>query len=196
MLNCNFVCRWGDIILKVSSDGTEYLELNERQTKTRTGESTGDVRKVSPKMFATDDERNPVAFYKIYAQKRPSSMMDPDSPFYIAPRTVPLGNPITDQWFIKQKVGEKKLGNLLKSMAKKGGLNPDKRLTNHSARKHLVHKLRDADVSPTDIMQISGHKNVTSISNYSNMSERQQKKCSNILSNGNTMPAYSYWAYW
>ena len=30
--------RWGDVVLKINSDGREYLEYNERQTKTRTGE--------------------------------------------------------------------------------------------------------------------------------------------------------------
>ena len=31
------------------------------------------------------------------------------------------------------------------------------KLTNHSARKHMVQKLRDLGCSPTDILQISGH---------------------------------------
>jgi hypothetical protein len=34
-----------------------------------------------------------------------------------------------------------------------------------------------------DIMQISGHKNVASINNYSTLSEERHKKISNILSN-------------
>lgn len=46
--------RWGDIKLKNSSDGTEYLEYNERQTKTRTGENIVDIRQIKPKMFATE----------------------------------------------------------------------------------------------------------------------------------------------
>ena len=49
--------RWGDIKLKDSSDGTEYLEYNERQTKTRTGENIVDIRQIKPKMFATEDAR-------------------------------------------------------------------------------------------------------------------------------------------
>ena len=56
-----------------------------------------------------------------------------------------------------------------------------RKLTNHSARKHMVQKLRDSGCCPTDIMQISGHKNVQSIINYSNISLQTQKKCSNIL---------------
>ncbi|KAH3865700.1 hypothetical protein DPMN_028742 [Dreissena polymorpha] len=57
----------GDIKLKISSDETEYLELNERQNKTITGENLSDVRRVTPKMFTTNenDHRNPVALYKM-----------------------------------------------------------------------------------------------------------------------------------
>ena len=68
-------------------------------------------------------------------------------------------------------------------MAKDGGLDENKRFTNHSTRKHLVQKLRDSGIAPTDIMQISGHKNIQSVMNYSTMSEEKHKKCSNLLSN-------------
>ena len=59
---------------------------------------------------------------------------------------------------MKMTLGEKKIGGLLKAMAVDGGLDQNKRLTNHSTRKHLVQKLRDSGIAPTDIMQISGHK--------------------------------------
>ncbi|KAH3875693.1 hypothetical protein DPMN_038968 [Dreissena polymorpha] len=45
----------------------------------------------------------------------------------------------------------------------------------------MVQKVRDAGCCSADIMQISGHKNVLSIINYSNISLQTQKKCSNIL---------------
>jgi hypothetical protein len=35
----NFAFRWGDITQHIDSDGSRYLELNERQTKTRTEEN-------------------------------------------------------------------------------------------------------------------------------------------------------------
>ena len=49
-------------------------------------------------------------------------------------------------------------------MAEKAGI------TNHSARKRMIQKLNDTDIPPTHIMQISGHGNVQSINNYSNVS--------------------------
>ena len=64
--------------------------------------------------------------------------MDSDSPFYVACRTVQLHDPEKEIWFINQHVGQKKLGKMMKMMQTEGKLNPAKRLTNHSARKHLV----------------------------------------------------------
>jgi len=134
-------------------------------------------------MFANheDPERDPINIYKLYAQKRPVDFSGVDDPFYLAPRTIPVLSK-SDQWFTKMKIGEKKMGGLLKTMAADASLD-SKRLTNHSARKHLVKKLRDSGVAPTDIMQISGHKNIQSVLNYSEMSEPKHKECSNILAN-------------
>ncbi|XP_053393690.1 uncharacterized protein LOC128555440 [Mercenaria mercenaria] len=178
-----YFLRWGDIQLETGSDGIEYLRLQERQTKTRTGSNVHDVRQITPKIFATadDPERCPVGMYKLYKSKRPQTFCEPDHPFYIAPRTSSqtIDN---NTWFMKIKLGEKKLGSLLKIMAADGGLDESKRLTNHSTRKHLVQKLRDSGIAPTDIMQISGHKNIQSVMNYSAMSEEKHKQCSRILS--------------
>ncbi|XP_052215505.1 uncharacterized protein LOC127834005 [Dreissena polymorpha] len=181
--------RWGDITLKAAVGGTEYLDYNERQTKTRTGENVADVRRVTPKMFSTgkNDLRNPVEIYKLYSQKRPTGFSGPEDPFFLAPNTV-FGKDASGTsgegevtWFIRQRVGMNKMGKMLKTMANDAGLQGNKRLTNHSTRKHLVQKLREHNVPPTDIMAITGHKNVQSIINYSCVSEEQQKKCSNIL---------------
>ena len=49
----------------------------------RSGIDASNVRKVSPKMFSTGTERDPVAVYKIYHDKRPKNMMADDAPFYL-----------------------------------------------------------------------------------------------------------------
>ena len=71
-------------------------------------------------------------------------------------------------------------------MKESGKLDINKRLTNHSARKYMLQKLRETNVEGTDIMQIAGHKNVASINNYSKMSEEKHKQISTILSNTKT----------
>jgi hypothetical protein len=74
----------------------------------------------------------------------------------------------------------------MKKMKESGKLDINKRLTNHSANKYLLQKLRENNVEGTAIMQISGHTNVASIHNYSTMSEERHRKISNILSNTET----------
>ena len=54
--------------------------------------------------------------------------------------------------------------------------------TNHSGRKTLVQKLQDSGVPPNQIIQITGHKNVQSVNNYSSLREKQMESISRILS--------------
>ena len=76
---------WGDVKLHKPASGEEYLEYNERKTKTRSGKNTRDVRKVTPKMFSMPgNERGAIAVYKLFADKRPAEMNSDDSPFYLA----------------------------------------------------------------------------------------------------------------
>jgi hypothetical protein len=185
----NFCFRWGDVTLNTASDGAKYLQLNERQTKTRTGANLSDVREVTPKIYEDEGEspeRDPIKIYEIYSMKRPNNFSNADDPFYIAPRTIPLEDSKTNIWFLRQKVGERKLADLMKKIKENGKLDINKRLTNHSARKYLLQKLREHNVEGTDIMQISGHANVASINNYSKISEEKHKQISNILSNTET----------
>ena len=73
---------WGDVQLRQSTNGEEFLEYSERQTKTRTGQNPRDVRQIKPKMFSVPaSETDPVAAYKLYAKKRPTEMNDSDAPF-------------------------------------------------------------------------------------------------------------------
>ncbi|XP_045163862.2 uncharacterized protein LOC123528196 [Mercenaria mercenaria] len=173
---------WGDINLKEDENGNEYLEFTERQTKTRTGENPRDVRTVRPKIWCNvaNPERCPVQIYKLYAKKRPSGYSEPTHPFYIASTTKPLPCD-EDTWFKRNPVGINKLQSMMKRMVQSSGINTDKRLSNHSARKYLVQKLNNNNVPANHIMQISGHKNISSINNYSHINDNQHKEISKIL---------------
>ena len=80
--------RWGDIVLKTDSDGKEYLEYFERQTKTRTGEDPRNQPSIKPRMYANNDaisiDRDPVHVYKMYKEYRPPSILEPDSSLYLS----------------------------------------------------------------------------------------------------------------
>ena len=43
--------KWGDVVLKKDTEGKEYLEFTERQTKTRTGKNPMNRRSVKPRMY-------------------------------------------------------------------------------------------------------------------------------------------------
>ena len=78
----------------------------------------------------------------------------------------------------------------MKEMAENAGLeNPQ--LRSHSARKTMVQSLSDQGVPPTPIAQLSGHKNLQSIQNYSSLSTKQQQSMSNTLANISNRKAVS-----
>ncbi|KAH3723492.1 hypothetical protein DPMN_049280 [Dreissena polymorpha] len=57
---------------------------------------------------------------------------------------------------------------MLKAMAKDAGFLKHKslkRIMNHSVRKFLVQKLRNANITPTETMAITGHKNSSKCNN-------------------------------
>ena len=77
---------WSDVKLLRDTDGTEYLDYCERQTKTRSVEEPRNIRPVKPKAFARPDgppEKDPVFVYKFYSEKRPSSMQTVEAPYYL-----------------------------------------------------------------------------------------------------------------
>lgn len=171
--------RWGDILLKKTETGREYLEYNERLTKTRTGQKRNDQRAFHPKQFAHDSELNcPVFAYKEFKKHRPAEMCIPEAPFYIAVNHNRKEN--ADVWYKCQPVGEGTLRGFMKSMAERAEL--PGRKTNHSARKTTCTKLLHSGVAPTVIQQLTGHRNVQSVNNYATASIEQQQQMSDILS--------------
>ena len=76
---------WGDVSLEKDPDTENEMLVwkAERGTKTRKGQEEGRRREFNPKLQATNTERCPVRCYKLFASKRPKSMLKPDSPFYL-----------------------------------------------------------------------------------------------------------------
>ena len=130
---------WGDVKLKQTPDGKEYLEYSvERQTKTRTGSDPRDTRKIKPRMYSAPDlpaERDPVRVYKFSADKRPESVKTDDSPFYLAVNNIQSSSLSVKPWYKAQPIGVNKLNSLLKDMVNEARLRlENKRLTNHPCR--------------------------------------------------------------
>ena len=62
----------------------------------------------------------------------------------------------------------------MRKMAEKAGLGPN--VTNHSGRKTMIQALTNNDIPATDIIQLSGHKNLQSVTNYSVVPEKTASK--------------------
>ena len=108
-------------------------------------------------------------------------MITDESPFYLA---VNNQNPKPGQmWFKCSPLGVNSYRSILKNMIRDSFLETDKKLVNHSTRKYLVQKLVDNDIPPNEIIQITGHKNVNSLNNYSSLSDKKQQQISAVLSN-------------
>ena len=109
-------------------------------------------------------------------------MMDDNSPFYLAINTeVPKAG---KKWFIASPLGVNSLRSMVKNMLAASQVQSDKKLVNHSTRKHLVQKLVDSNIPPNEIVQITGHKNINSLNNYSAISDKRQQQVSAVLSGG------------
>ena len=72
--------------------------------------------------------------FTVYSEKRPSSMKDGNSPFYLCSNYTK--NPTEKPWFKASPMAAgNKLNTLMKTMADKPGFDEKRRLTNHGAQK-------------------------------------------------------------
>lgn len=110
-------------------------------------------------------------------------MCQPESRFYLAVNPhygVDTNN--GRQWFLSGPMGKNKLGQIAKVMSEKAGFTA--RHVNHSGRKTCITKLLDADKPPTEVAQLSGHKNIQSLNHYNTVSLQKQMEMSSIVHGG------------
>ena len=173
--------QWGDISLQRDHNDDEFLTYTERRTKTRSGENPKDRRKCVPQLWAQPhlEDKDPVAVYKKYAEKRPEAAKDEGSPFYLSViyRKDYTG---TAPWYKATPVGRNTLQTMMSKSASEAGIS-GKNITNHSARKTMIQTLRNSGFNTESIMEKSGHKNVSSVLNYSVVTDEEQKRMTSAL---------------
>ena len=172
-----------DFIFKKDNDGKEYLTFAEGITKTRQSGLHEKHRLVIPKMFVTGTPRCPVSFFKLYLSKRPINLRQV-GPLYLTP----IPNPISALlWYKSLPMGQNTINNLMKSMASNSPLqqSTSKKITNHSARKTLVKKLKSNNVPKSEIIGITGHNSEAGLDAYDSGDENQQCVISNAIDNNN-----------
>ena len=142
-----------DFTLQRDDDGNEFLTFAKGPTKTRQGGLNAKTRLVNPKMFATGNEETcPVMLFKRYLEKRPSEMQK-SGPFYL----IVIEKPVSSIWYKKTPMGKNTINTIMKNMTENSPLKhlcPEKNLTNHSARKTVVKKLKSSGIPKCEIKRL------------------------------------------
>lgn len=98
-------------------------------------------------------------------------------PFYLAL----YERPKTQVWYKHQRMGVNSINSFMKNMASQADIQ-GKKLTNHSARKTLVKKLKAANQPRSAIIGVTGHTNERSLADYEEGDEKEQRLISSIIS--------------
>ena len=173
--------QWGDIKLKTDEVNGQYLEFQERSTKTRDGEKAGGCRRFTPKAFENkeDPRRCPVQTYKEFEKRRPDAMKKADSPFYLA---INHKRKEEEKWFKCAPLGKNTIANFLKTGCERAGI--EGRKTNHSARKTCVKRALESGCPREYVAQLTGHKSVASLQNYVDADVHIQRALSASVATG------------
>jgi len=156
----------------ITVDGTRYLTIaKERVSKTRNGENPRDTRSGIPKLKEIPDspDRCPVLLFLKFLSKRPTNMLDPESPLFIRPWVV---SPIEQyselhQWYYNVPMGLNEIGKLVKNMIKSAEVDTTgRKIANTSLRKTTSTSLMQAGLGTKVVMQQLGHRNPQSLTRY------------------------------
>ncbi|KAL9987244.1 hypothetical protein ACROYT_G001519 [Oculina patagonica] len=157
----------------------EFVEFIENPTKTRQSGLSAKPRSFLPKMFATRDDRCPVATFKEFLFRRPPELRS-TGPLYLAC----VQNPSSQVWYKRQPMGENKINSMMKSVIEGTSLEDSSKIfSNHSARKTVVKKLKTAGLERSSIVKVTGHRNEKSLDDYDEGDESEQRQLSHTISN-------------
>jgi len=165
-----------DFSFSKDDNGVKYITYEENPTKTCQGGLRKKRRVVQPKMFATGGPRCPVKLLKTFLSHRPVEMKSSGA-FYLAV----IERPKSQVWYKRQRMGIHSINSFMKSLTVQGEIE-SKRLTNHSARKTLVKKLKAANQPHSAIIGVTGHTNERSLADYEEGDKNEQRLISSIIS--------------
>ena len=122
-----------DFSISCQADGSKVVEFKENPTKTRQGGLRNPTRHSPQQMWSTDGgERDPVRLFEEWLSHRPEALKN-SGPLYL---TI-IPRPITATWYFWARQIMKSVASCLPPECKK-------KITNHSARKKVVAKLKKA----------------------------------------------------
>ena len=119
------------------SDGSKVVEFKENPTKTRQGGLRNPTGRSPQQMWSTDGvERDPVKFLEEWLEHRPD-VLKKSGPLYL---TI-IPRPTSNTWYSKTRMGQHRIGQIMKSVASCFPRESSKKITNLSTRKTVVAKV-------------------------------------------------------
>lgn len=178
---------WGDVEYKLDLlSGRESIEWKTERVRKRIQGNVGEHRRTfSPIVFATGTEACLIKLFKIYRDRRPATMLQPDSPFFL--QTDHKRWKTSGCWFKETAAGENRLGNILTVARKKYGFQ-GRKVANHSVRKTGFSRLLDSNLPDTYVAQQQGMKSTDSLKSYKAPGEKHLLQISHTLDRYDSAP--------
>ena len=157
-----------DFQFKKDDFGNEFVTYTEGMTNTRQSGLHEKHQLIQLKIFSTDTSRCLVNIFKLYLSKRPTQLRS-SGPLCLNIIHKPVSNLL---WYKNVPMGQQTINSIMKRMIENSPLrNSNKKLTNHSARKTLVKKLRQNYIPKSEIIGITGHSREAGLDAYDSENE-------------------------
>ena len=157
-----------DFQFKKDDFGNEFVTYTEGMTNTRQSGLHEKHQLIQSKIFSTDTSRCLVNIFKLYLPKRPTQLRS-SGPLCLNIIHKPVSNLL---WYKNVPMGQQTINSIMKRMIENSPLrNSNKKLTNHSARKTLVKKLRQNYIPKSEIIGITGHSREAGLDAYDSENE-------------------------
>jgi len=167
-----------DLLLLHDDEGRKYYVLKNGPEKNHQGGLNCNHRLVQPKMFETRTKRCPVNILSSYLSKRPK-ILKSSGPLYLAVIDKPKSPSV---WYKTNRLGVHSLNNMMKDIVSGTSIaSTEKKLTNHSARKTCVRKLKSAGFAKSEIKNITGHSRADGLDPYDSGNETEMRQMSNAI---------------
>ena len=111
------------------------------------------------------------------SEEVPATQTRGNGPVYLAAIELPKSK----VWYKRERMGIHSINSFMKSLVAQPEIE-NKRLTNHSARKTLVKKLKAANQLRSAIIGVTGHTNERSLADYEEGDDNEQRLISSIMS--------------
>ena len=129
-------------------------------------------------MFETRNQGCLVKVFRTYLVKCPADLWK-SGPFYLAV----IYNPLYNIWFTRSSIGVHKINNIMRTIISKYPLETPKYITNHSASKTLVKRLKQNNDAKSEIIPITDYGTEADLDPYNSGEERQLQAITNAIDN-------------